>query len=207
MSHHAGRTRWRRFAVLMVPSVAISAALGIAMAQGALAASFLVSGQRFQVTADTLTARGIGMYGVVDVSKDGEHVPVLVTGARHVTIDRLCQSVPIDIPGLGTYTRKLTGGQERPVEASHMFLDATFEAADQANFEDLDIGIAQGEITKGAINPDDRSSRFFDPSGFGQQAESVRMTDVRVTAAAVSAGTFNIPGMRVRIEEGHHDCG
>ncbi|MEV4340517.1 DUF6230 family protein [Streptomyces sp. NPDC049590] len=209
MSHHVGRTRWRRFAVLMVPSVALSAALGIAMAQGALAASFLVSGQRFQVTADTLTARGISIYGMVDVSKDGDHVPVLVTGARHVTVDDLCQSVPIDIPGPGTYTLKLTGGQDRPAEASHMFLDATFEAAGQANFEDIDIGIAQGEITKGPINPDDRTSRFFDfdPSGFGQQADSVRLTDVHVTAAAISAGTFNIPGMRVRIEEGHHDCG
>ncbi|MFF4749346.1 DUF6230 family protein [Streptomyces sp. NPDC002514] len=206
MSHHVGRTRWRRFATILVPGVAVCAALGIAMAQGVLAASFLISGQRFQVTANTLTARGVSIYGMVDVAKKGEKVPVLVTGARHATISGLCESVPMDIPGLGSHTLRLTGGNDRPVEASNLFLDTTFEAAGQANFTDFDMGIAQGEITKGPINPGDRDSRFFDPSGFGQQAAAVSMTDVRVTAVAVSAGTFNVPGLRVQIEQGDHTC-
>ncbi|MFB7493336.1 DUF6230 family protein [Streptomyces sp. NPDC056161] len=206
MPHHVGRTRWRRFATILVPAVAVCATLGIAMAQGVLAASFLISGQRFQVTADTLTARGLSIYGMVDVAKKGEKVPVLVTGARHATIGGLCESVPIDIPGLGSHTLKVTGGNDRPAEASNMFLDATFEAAGQANFKGVDIGIAQGEITKGPIDPGDRDSRFFDPSGFGQQADSVSLTDVRVTAVAVSAGTFNVPGLRVEITQGDHAC-
>ncbi len=37
-----GGTRWKRFAVVMVPSVAATAAIGVALAQGALAASFSV---------------------------------------------------------------------------------------------------------------------------------------------------------------------
>ncbi len=41
-------------AVVMVPSVAATAAIGVALAQGALAASFSVSGQQFKVTAETL---------------------------------------------------------------------------------------------------------------------------------------------------------
>ena len=45
-----GGTRWKRFAVVMVPSVAATAAIGVALAQGALAASFSVSGQSFKVT-------------------------------------------------------------------------------------------------------------------------------------------------------------
>ena len=50
-----GGTRWRRFAVVMVPSVAATAAIGVGLAQGALAASFSVSGQQFKVTADACT--------------------------------------------------------------------------------------------------------------------------------------------------------
>ncbi|MFE8942783.1 DUF6230 family protein [Streptomyces sp. NPDC007856] len=206
MSHRAGRTRWRRFAAVLVPSIAACAALGIAMGQGALAASFLISGQRFQVTADTLTARGLSIYGMVDVTRQGERVPVQVTGSRHSTISGLCESVVIEVPVLGPQTLKLTGGDERPVEASNLFLDTAFQSAGQAEFRGLDQGIAQGEITKGPINPGDRNSPFFDPNGFGQQATSVTLTDVHVTAVALSAGTFSIPGLRVQIEHGRHEC-
>ncbi|MFF1568644.1 DUF6230 family protein [Streptomyces sp. NPDC058293] len=206
MSHHVGRTRWRRFAAVLVPCFAVCAGLGIAMAQGALAASFLISGQKFKVTADTLTVRGLSIYPMVDVTKKHELVPVLVTGARHATLSDLCQSFQVDIPMLGTYTLTLTGGDERPAEASNLFLDATFEAAGQANFRGIDIGIAQGAITKGPINPGDRDSRFFDPSGIGQQATSVTLTDVSVTAVALTAATFDIPDLRVQIKQGDHEC-
>ncbi|MER5543336.1 DUF6230 family protein [Streptomyces sp. NPDC001118] len=206
MSHRAGKTRWRRFAAVLVPSVAACAALGIAMGQGALAASFLISGQKFQVTADKLTARGLSIYGMLDVTRQGERVPVQVTGSRHTTITRLCQSVLIEVPVLGPQTLKITGGNERPVEASNLFLDTTFQSAGQADFKGLDQGIAQGQISKGPINPGDGNSRLFDPNGFAQQATSVTLTDVHVTAVALSAGTFNIPGLRVQIERGRHEC-
>ncbi|MEV6839340.1 DUF6230 family protein [Streptomyces sp. NPDC051133] len=206
MSPRAGRTRWRRFAAVLVPSVAACAVLGIAMGQGVLAASFLISGKEFQVTADTLTARGFSAYGMVDVTRQGERVPVEVTGARHSTISALCQSVLVEVPLLGTQTLKLTGGDERPVEATNLFLDTTFQSAGQADFTNLDQGIAQAEITKGPVNPGDRNSRYFDPDGFGQQASSVTLTDVRLTAVALTAGTFNVPGLRVRLEHGRHEC-
>ncbi|MFJ9864378.1 DUF6230 family protein [Streptomyces sp. NPDC101165] len=206
MSPRVGRTRWRRFAAILVPSVAACAVLGIAMGQGVLAASFLISGKEFQVTADTLTARGFSSYGMVDVTRQGKLVPVLVTGSRHTTITALCQSVLIEVPVLGVQTFRLTGGDERPVEASNLFLDTTFQSAGQANFRGLDQGIAQGEIAKGPINPGDRHSRFFDPDGFGQQATSVSLTDVRLTAVALTAGTFNVPGLRVQLEHGRHEC-
>ncbi|ANP48505.1 hypothetical protein J2Z21_005811 [Streptomyces griseochromogenes] len=206
MAHRVGRTRWRRFAVVLVSGVVACGTLGIAMGEGALAASFLISGKRFQVTADTLTARGLSIYSMLDVTKHGERVPVLVTGSRHSTISGLCQSVLVEVPVLGPQTLKITGGNERPVEATNLFLDTTFQSAGQADFRGLDMGIAQGEITKGPINPGDRNSPYFDPGGFGQQATSVSLTDVRLTAVALSAGTFDIPGLRVRIEQGRHEC-
>ncbi|MEW2157377.1 DUF6230 family protein [Streptomyces sp. NPDC007189] len=205
MSHCAGRTRWRRFAVVLLPGVAACAAVCIAMAQGVLAASFFISGRPFQVTADTLTARGFSLYGMVDVTRKHDLVPVVVSGFRRATVRGLCQSYVVDIPVLGTQTLRLTGG-ERPAEASDLFIDATSEMASGANFTGLDIGVAQGALTKGTVRPGDRDSRFFDPDGVSQQAVSTTLTDVRVNAVAVSAGTFSIPGLRVRLEHGNRAC-
>ncbi|WP_330336066.1 DUF6230 family protein [Streptomyces sp. NBC_00557] len=205
MSHCAGRTRWRRFAVVLLPSVAACAAVCVAMAQGVLAASFLVSGRPFQVTADSLTARGFSLYGMVDVTRKHGLVPVMVSGFRRATIRGLCQSYVVDIPVLGTQTLRLTGGG-RPAEASDLFIDATSETAQGATFTGLDIGVAQGAITKGPVRPGDRDSRFFDPDGVSQQAVSATLTDVRSNAVALSAGTISIPGLRVQLEHGNHAC-
>ncbi|MEU4930508.1 DUF6230 family protein [Streptomyces yokosukanensis] len=206
MPHRAGRTRWRRFALVLVPSVAACAAVGIAMAQGVLAASFFISGQRFQVSADSLTARGISVYGMVDVTRRHQLVPVLVTGARHASVSGFCQSVQVDVPFLGTQTLRLTGGEKRPAEATDMFFDTTTETAGNVDFTGLDIGVAQGAITKGKVRPGDRDSKFFDPNGVGQQAVSATLTDVKVTAVAISAGTFNVPGLREQVQPGNHAC-
>lgn len=206
MSRRAGRTCWRRFVVILVPGVAACAAVGIAIAQGVLAASFFISGQKFQVATDTLAARGVSIYAMVDVTRKRELVPVMVTGTRHATISGLCESVVVDVPLLGPYTVRFTGGSEQPVEASNLFIDATHETADKAEFRSLDVGIAQGEITEGPINPGDRNSKFFDPNGVGQQAVAATLTNVHWTAVAISAGTFTIPGLRAQLKQGHHDC-
>lgn len=205
MSHRAGRTRWRRFAVVLLSGVAACATVAITMAQGVLAASFFISGRKFQVTADSLTVRGFSLYGMVDVSRKGELVPVVVTGFRHAVFRGLCQSFLVDVPVLGTQTLRLTGG-DRPTEASDLFIDATTQTAKGADFSGLDIGVAQGAIAKGPVDPGDKASRFFDPDGIGQQAVSATLTDVRVNAVALSAGTISVPGLRVQLEKGNHAC-
>ncbi|MFJ5268257.1 DUF6230 family protein [Streptomyces sp. NPDC088358] len=206
MLHRAGRTSWKRFARVLVPGVVAAAALGVGMAQGALAASFLISGQKFQVALDTLDAHGLSIYGTVDVTREGTLVPVVVTGARRAEISGLCQSVVVPIPVLGTYTLRITGGQRSRIEARDLFLDATSVSSTQANFNDLDIGVAAGAVSKGPISRGDRNSRFFDPNGFAQQADSALLRDVRFTTVAVSAATFNVPGLDVRLRQGHHEC-
>ena len=204
MSHGCGRTRWKRFALVLVPSTAAAAALGIGMAQGALAASFFISGHRFQFAADTLTTRGTSIYGMVDVTREGRHVPVVVTGARYATIKRLCESVAVEIPVLGLYTLRITGGDR--AEARDIFIDATALSAGRAILNDLDVGVAAGSVTKGPIAPGDRNSGLFDPNGFAQQATSATLTDVRVDAVAISAATLSVPDLTVSLKQGSHRC-
>lgn len=206
MLHRAGRTSWKRFAAVLIPSVLAAAALGVGMAQGALAASFLISGQKFQVALDTLDVRGLSIYGTVDVTRKGTLVPVVVTGASRAEISGLCQSVVVQVPVLGPYTLRITGGERSRIEARNLFLDATALSSAQANFDGLDIGVATGAVSKGPISPGDRNSRFYDPDGFAQQADSAFLTDVQFTTVAVSAATFNVPGLEVRLKQGRHEC-
>ncbi len=201
-----GRTSWKRFAAVLVPSVTAAAALGISMAQGALAASFFISGQKFPVSVDTLNAHGLSIYGMVDVTRKGTLVPVVVTGASRAEISGLCLSVVVPIPVLGPYTLRLTGGGKSQVQAKNLFLDATSLSIGQANFDGIDIGVAAGAVSKGPINPADRNSRFFDPNGFAQQADSATFSDVQATTVAVSAATFNIPDLEVKLKPGQHEC-
>ncbi|MFD7232895.1 DUF6230 family protein [Streptomyces sp. NPDC059881] len=207
MSHNSGRTRWRRFALVMVPSLLVTAALGLTMAQGALAASFLISGQKFKLSADRLAARGLSIYGMVDRTRKGDLVPVVVTGAKHVKIDGLCQSVVVPVPVLGPYTLRLTAAEQGgQAVAKDFYVDATTLEADQASLSDLDIGIAAGSLTEGEINRGDRKSPFFNPDGIAQQAEEVVLTDVQYRAVAVSAATLSAPGLELRLKQGLHEC-
>jgi hypothetical protein len=206
MLHRSGRTCWKRFAIALLSGVAAAAAIGIGMAQGALAASFFISGQSSQVAAETLRVRGLSIYPMIDVARNGKLVPVQVLGFRHADIDRLCLSVEAPIPLLGPYTLLLTSGDQRLVEATNLFIDATSVSVGQADTNDIDIGVAAGSVHKGPINPGDRGSQFFDPNAFAQQAESAVLTDVRVKSVAVSSGTLNIPGLRLQVEQGSHHC-
>ncbi|MFD0385951.1 DUF6230 family protein [Streptomyces stramineus] len=148
-SQTRGGTRWRRFAVVMVPSVAATAAIGVAVAQGALAASFSVSGQQFKVQAGELVGQDFVQYGALDKNKSGAH-PVAVVGLKSATISNLCQSVVIPIPMLNKdVSMKLSaGGGKDKVTAQTLYIDADVLKAD-ATFKDIDIGVPVDGSTKG----------------------------------------------------------
>ncbi|MEV6025686.1 DUF6230 family protein [Streptomyces sp. NPDC052036] len=206
MLYRSGRTCWKRFATVLLPAVAAAAALGIGMAQGALAASFFISGQEFELAADQLRGRGVSIYPLVDVTRKGTLVPVVVLGFNHADITNLCVSVVLPIPVLGPYTLLLTSSDRQKAEAANLFIDAISVKASQANAGDIDIGVAAGAIRKGPINPGDRKSRFFDPDVFASQANTVVLTHVRAISVAASAGTLNVPGFELQIEPGSHRC-
>lgn len=162
-----GGTRWKRFALVMVPSVAATAAVGIGLAQGALAASFAVSGQEFKVKATELEGWDFVQYGSVASGKtlDGKPLnePVAVSGFSEAYITNMCQSVvtpklPFD---LGSVTLRLEAGgpgHER-VYAKDLYLDVSELDAD-AQFTNIDIGVAAGSLKKfpGARRPRRASS-------------------------------------------------
>ncbi|MFD7918805.1 DUF6230 family protein [Streptomyces sp. NPDC059740] len=204
-SQARGGTRWKRFAVVMVPSVAATAAIGVALSQGALAASFSVSGQQFKVSADRLDGTGFVQYGAVDAQTGDKQVPVAVSGFSNAKIQNLCQSVVVPVPVFGDVSLQLkAGGGGKPVEAKNLYIDLDELSAD-ATFNNIDIGVAAGSSTKGpGMSPGDKGKA--DPGSFAQQAESATLTGVKQTAWATTAGTFQLSGLKMNVTKGKHEC-
>ncbi|GHA32781.1 DUF6230 family protein [Streptomyces sp. NPDC002701] len=203
-----GGTRWKRFAVVMVPSVAATACIGIALAQGALAASFSVSGQSFKVTADQLVGTGFSQYGAIDqgytLKGDKTAHPVAVSAFKSASITNMCQSVVTpDVPFLGSVSLTLkAGGGSKPVEAENLYIDVEDLSAN-ATFTNIDIGVAAKDASKGpGIAKGDQAN----PYGFAQQAEKAVLTDVKQTAWATTAGTFKLSGLKMSLSKGVKEC-
>ncbi|MFH9607351.1 DUF6230 family protein [Streptomyces sp. NPDC017448] len=212
-----GGTRWKRFALVMVPSVVATAAVGVGLAQGALAASFSVSGQSFKVRTDKLEGEDFVQYGSVAVGKDLEgnkaaHA-VAVSGFSSATITNMCQSVVTPkVPFINkNISLKLNAGTDpnNPVKATNLYLDVAQLDAD-AEFENIDIGVAAGALQKS--KKDRPNSIGIQPgtqangAGFAQRADRAVLTDVRQTAWATTAGTFKLSDLKLRLHTGVEEC-
>ncbi|GFE17244.1 cholesterol esterase [Streptomyces glebosus] len=195
-----GRVSWRKFAVLSVPALAGTAALGIALANGALAASFAVSGQQFKVSADSLKGDGFAQYGSVDTNAREDLLPVAVTAIKTAQLDHLCQSVVTHLPVVGDISLNLSAGTGRtPVEATDLFVDAT-QLSGNASFHQIEIGRDASTLDKG---PD--GARGMQDL-FAQQADDVSISKLRQTAWATNAGTFKLSGLSMKISKGKKEC-
>jgi hypothetical protein len=193
----------------MVPSVAATAAIGVALAQGALAASFSVSGQSFKVTTERLDGTGFVQYGALDegYTLDGKKTvhPVAVSAFKSATIKNMCQSVVTpNIPVLGNVSLILRAGQgDTPVKAENLYIDVA-ELEGDAVFRGIDIGVAAKDAAKGPGMKGGKEQA--NPYGFAQQADSVTLTDVKQTAWATTAGTFKLSGLKMSLSTGVKEC-
>ncbi|MFD4757925.1 DUF6230 family protein [Streptomyces sp. NPDC058439] len=206
-----GGTRWKRFALVMVPSVVATAAVGVGLAQGALAASFSVSGQNFKVHADKLVGHDFVQYGSVATGmnpngENGAHA-VAVSGFSDATITNMCQSVVTpNLPfGLGTVTLQLNAGTnpKKPVRATNLYLDVAELDAD-AYFKNIDIGVAAGDMGKPGTQAGAKLP--VNPNGFAQRSETAVLTDVKQRAWATTAGTFRLSNLSLRLHSGVKEC-
>jgi hypothetical protein len=202
----------------MVPSVAATAAIGVGLAQGALAASFSVSGVDFKVTAQQLDGHNLLQYGSVATGKslDGKDAahPVVVSGFSSATISKMCQSVVQPLPfGLGDVTMTLKAGQgSQKIEATNLYLDVSDLSTD-ATFTNLDIGVAAGEGKTGkngervTIQPGaDGKTPGGSPYGFAQRADRAVLDNIEQHAWATTAGSFKLPGLNLSLSKGANEC-
>ncbi|MFF0297189.1 DUF6230 family protein [Kitasatospora sp. NPDC004615] len=207
MSTSYGKTRWKRFALVMVPSVAATAAIGISLANSALAASFAVSGQQFKVTVDQLHGENFSQFGGVDMEANHTPHPVAISAFDHATLQNLCQSVVTDLGPLGKWTLVLKAGDQKPVDAQQLLIDMNQLNAD-AEFHSINIGQDASTLQGTAIDKlkKDGGSLPSGAQGFAQSAKSADLSKVQQTAWATSAGTFTLPNLHLNINQGVNEC-
>lgn len=194
-----GRTQWRRFAALLVPAAALAGAIVFGMANGALAASFAVSGQQFKVSAKELVGQDFVQYGgvafPVGVEGDKQHSPappnklVAVSGMDSATITDLCQSVRVPVPGMNVVMTINAGHQGRPVQATDLMLDIT-ELRGDAEFKNIQIGRDASQLGGKTAG------------GFGQSAEEVKIKNLKQVAWSTSAATFTLNDLELKVNVG-----
>lgn len=198
--HVVGRVRWRRFAALSIPGFAATAALAVALANGAIAASFAVSGQQFKVSAKDLRGDGFAQYGSVDANARDDLLPVAITAIKTAELQNLCQSVVTHLPIIGDISLKLSaGGGSKPVKATDLYMDATDISGD-ADFHNIEIGRDASTLDKGPKGAQGLQDLF------SQQSDDVSIKNLRTTAWATNAGTFRLNGLSMKISKGKKEC-
>jgi hypothetical protein len=182
----SGKVRWRRFAIVAVPAVAVAGTLVGLTAEGALASSISVSGSAFTITASQLTGNGFEQYGNILTDGGGNPHAVMESAMHSANMTNLCQSVNIRTP-IGTIVLRLTagGGSGGSVSASNLIVDADSQTADSATFNNIVIGEDAGTMTG--------NSQLA--GGFGESASSVTIDNLRQNTWLTTAGTFTLPNL------------
>lgn len=184
----------------MAGATAAAAAVTVMMANGAVGATFAVSGQQFKVSADSLDGTGFAQYGWIDQQADGSAVPVAVAGIKHATLKNMCQSVLTPLPIVGDISLKLSAGTgATPVTADDLFIDMNQMDGD-ATFTNIQIGQDASTLDAGPTSAQGLQGAF------GQQATTVHIDHLRQVAWSSNAGTFKLAGLHLVVETGKDEC-
>jgi hypothetical protein len=191
-----GRVRARRAAIMAVPAAVVAAGLAVMTAEGALGVQFAISGMPFTVTATELNGTGFEQFGGLDNMAEGSpnagdtggQVLVVTSAIKNATLTKLCQSV--DLGGTNLIIR--AGSGDEKVQASDLTTDST-EMSGDASFNNIEIGNDASTLTKAGVKG---------PIGvFSQQADTVRVANLRQTNYATTAGVFKLPGMKLSFSD------
>lgn len=204
-----GRTRWGRFtAVTGVAGVAM-ATLGIALAQGLLAASFNVNGKPFQIESAALAGDGFGaiMDNVTKDNADGttSGQAVARAGFQTANLNGLCAAVHQSVLGL-PFTLKIAAGNPNDavndIAAQDLVLDGESVNAN-ATMNGLALGKSADDVKMGTST----GSLGGTPGNFGLQSNTANLNGLHAEAyAATIAGTINLTGLSLAIESGSTNC-
>ncbi|TDC42293.1 DUF6230 family protein [Micromonospora sp. KC213] len=184
-----GRTRWRRFAAMMVPAAAAVGSILFGMQSGAIAADITVSGQTFKIRADRLEGDGFRQYGGIVKEKDGTSHPVALSEIDSAELYKLCQSVRADLPGLPVVLT-INAGDDEPATAKNLMI-AMDTLEGNASFTNIRIGRDASDL-----NPTAQAGSF------GQSSEKVTIHGLRQVSRYTTAATFNLTGLRLKVNVG-----
>ena len=188
-----GKTRWRRFAAMLVASGAVAISMVALTAQGVIAAQFSVSGMPFIVTAERLDGTGFEQFATLDemapnspnAGDTGGQLVLIVSAIDSAQLTKLCQSID-----LGGMFLKLTAGDAgTPVTARTLVVDSDVLSGN-ATFKNINIG--QDASTLTAV-----PGVTGNIGVLGQQADTVTITNLRQNNYATTAALFTLPNLHM----------
>ncbi|MFD8595119.1 DUF6230 family protein [Kitasatospora sp. NPDC059646] len=187
-----GRVRLRRAALMAIPACVTAGVLVTLTAQNVLATQFAISGMAFEVTADRLEGSGFEQFGTLDnmienspnAGDTGGQLFLIQTVVKKASLTKLCQSV-----NLGGINLLITAGDNgTPVTAENLSTDSDLMSGN-AEFNNIEVGRDASTYDKaGVAGP---------PGMFGQQADTVAVSNFRQQNYATTAGTFRLPNMHL----------
>lgn len=215
-----GRTRWRRFFIVLAPAYAMIAGILFLAYTGAVAVSFSISGVDALVSTSQLQTgaadgNGFGFYqfGLADLTGSGSPSPQTETIIPNATLTNLCQSVTVS----GVTLRLTAGDAGTPVSATDLVIDASSLAASSASFQDIQIGQDMGTFSNPALTeptlagagtaqgPNVATGNV--PRGtFGQVAKGATISNVQQHSAATAAQSFTLPNLHLAIGFSQAPC-
>ncbi|MFL6127349.1 DUF6230 family protein [Actinophytocola sp.] len=194
-----GRIRWLRFAGVLAAGLALAALLLTGLAQGALAASFAVSGTSFKISADKLVGTGFVQFGGTDNGADGPHA-VGVSGFRTAAADNFCQSVALrGLPLVGDVTLRLVSPGPEGMSATNIVLGVAGLTGDMTLVNSA-IGVDASQVSQGPPGV------LGQPGGFAQQAEQATVVAPRMVAWSATAYTLRLKNLSMSLRAGDDEC-
>ncbi len=194
-----GCTRWRRFAVVLTLGFLAAGVLLLGLAQGAIGASFAVSGSSFAFSASQLRGSGFAQFVSVDRAADGAH-PVATSVISSAALDNFCQSTIVrSLPIVGDVSLVIRAPGRDSVQASNLVVNLT-NLTGRLSFQNADLGIDASALTKGSpgvLGP---------PGSFGQQADRIVADNLQATAWRITAATLTLTGTDLAVTAGRSEC-
>lgn len=194
-----GRTRPGRLLALSAVGLALTGGLLLAMANGAIAATFTVSGALGKLSADNFVGTGVAQYGAVERTADGA-TPVLTAGFRQARAANFCVSFPVtDLPGVGPVVLRIATPGAEGFRADDLLVSLDELSGDLVQ-RNVEIGRDASELDKG---PADATGT---PGGFGLQSDTLEIANFRNRPRAITAATLRLDQVRIAVGAQEREC-
>ncbi|MGW8377426.1 DUF6230 family protein [Streptomyces sp. ODS28] len=194
-----GRIRWKRTACMLVPGVLCVGAVAVALAQGAVAASFAVSGKNVKASVKELSGSGITAFPASTSGKGGKAHPVMLATVRQGQAKGVCASMVQKVPVLGDVSIVVRAAESRPAEANNVIVNADALLDGEGEVSGAQVGRDASTLTgiPGSAGPQGL---------FGIQADKAVAKNIKGTAWAANGGSLKASGLKVEMRQDGKQC-
>lgn len=198
-------TRWGRGLAVLLPTAVVTALIGGAIVQGALAAGLNFANQPMGLNVGTLQGQGLtAVMGSASVKNDDastSDIAVLHAGLNSGTLENLCLVIRQDFMG-ASYTILLTaaGGA---ASGENLLFDVTSLEGHDAVLTNAILGRSADEAFAAG------QSLGGQPGGFALDVSEGDVTLNQVVASAIGAqvlGNLKVPNLSLQLVPGEGTC-